>query len=95
MYSVYILYSEKLQKFYIGFTGNFAKRLAFHNDLDRNDIWTRKGIPWIKYFEITDLSEYQARGIERHIKRMKSKRYIENLSRYPEMIEKLKVRYSG
>jgi putative endonuclease len=29
-YSVYILNSEKLDRFYIGFTSNLEKRLEFH-----------------------------------------------------------------
>ena len=95
MYSVYILYSQKLDKFYTGYSNDFANRLSFHNDLDRNGIWTRKGIPWVEYFKITNLTEKQARGIESYIKRMKSKKYIENLASYPEMIEPLKVRYGG
>ena len=38
-------------------------------------------------------STTQALKIERHIKRMKSSTYIINLTRYPEMIEKLKRQY--
>ncbi len=95
MFTVYILYSEKLDKFYTGYTRNFAHRLSFHNNLERNGIWTRTGIPWIEYFKIINLSENQARGIEGHIKRMKSKKYIENLSKYPEMIDRLKIMYIG
>lgn len=93
MYSVYILYSEKLGKFYTGYTSDFVNRLSFHNDTERNSIWTRKGVPWVEYFRITNLTESQATAIERHIKRMKSKKYIEDLAKYPEMVKLLKIRY--
>jgi putative endonuclease len=32
--------------------------------------------------------------IERHIKKMKSKKYIQNLKKYPEMVEKLLIKNS-
>ena len=33
-------------------------------------------------------------AVEEHIKSMKSKKYIQNLKKYPEMVEKLKDKYS-
>ena len=92
MFSVYILYSEKLSKFYIGYSSDVASRLSYHNS-EGNTIWTKRGIPWELIFEINVLSEAQAIGIEKHIKKMKSRKYIENLRRYPEMVDKLKHRY--
>jgi len=35
----------------------------------------------------------QALAIEKHIKSMKSKIYIENLKKYPEMVTKLLIKY--
>ncbi|WP_221418107.1 GIY-YIG nuclease family protein, partial [Fulvivirga kasyanovii] len=92
MYSVYILYSEKLSKFYIGYSSNVLSRQDYHNS-EANVIWTSKGKPWQAYFVISDLSESQAIRIEKHIKKMKSRKYIENLKKYPEIVEKLRARY--
>ena len=93
MYSVYVLYSLGLTKYYIGYSSQVSNRLNYHNDLDKNVIWTKRGIPWTLFLEINELSEPQAIKIESHLKKMKSKRYLENLKRYPEMVAKLKERY--
>jgi putative endonuclease len=44
MYSVYILYSGLLSKYYIGQTSDFAARLLQHNTGEST--YTSKGIPW-------------------------------------------------
>jgi len=43
---------------------------------------------------LDDLTYAQARMIETHIKRMKSRKYIENLMKYPAIAEKLKEKYN-
>jgi putative endonuclease len=45
---------------------------------------------WELYFLIDCSTMAQALKIEAHIKRMKSRKYIENVRAYPEMVEKLK-----
>ena len=47
------------------------------------------------YFELKDLEYQVSRKIEAHIKKMKSRKYIENLIRYPEIIQKLIEKYSA
>ena len=49
---------------------------------------------WELYHSIDELAYKQARSIETHLKKMKSKTYIYNLTKYPEIIERLKVKYS-
>jgi putative endonuclease len=49
---------------------------------------------WEIYLSIDELSYQQARSIELHLKKMKSKTYIQNLIKYPEIIERLKSKYS-
>ena len=45
MYKVYILFSEKIKKYYIGHSENLEKRLARHNKgLVKS---TKSGKPWI------------------------------------------------
>ena len=75
MYFVYILYSEKLNKYYVGYTKNVEQRLALHNH--GQETFTSKGIPWILMcFEKFD-SELIAIRREREIKAKKSRKYIE------------------
>ena len=47
------------------------------------------------FFYEDDLEYKQARNIETHIKRMKSRVYIVNLKKYPEIIVKLKIKYGS
>jgi putative endonuclease len=94
MYSVYILYSGKLERYYIGSTDlEPQERLFEHNSKRNNNSFTTRGIPWELFFVLFCNSRLQARQIELHIKKMKSRKYIQNLKKYPEMQEKLLVRY--
>ncbi|MDA3880621.1 MAG: GIY-YIG nuclease family protein [Prolixibacteraceae bacterium] len=45
MYTVYILYSEKIDQYYTGYTNNIDRRLSEHNR--RKGKYTDRGIPWI------------------------------------------------
>ena len=54
---------------------------------------TRKANDWILYYTIDCKSRRQAIQIERHIKRMKSKKYIQNLQKYPEITIRLLKKY--
>lgn len=93
MFCVYIIYSEKLDRFYVGTADDFKKRFAEHNSGQYEEAFTKKGIPWKEFLIIENLKSSQAYEIERHIKQMKSKKYIKDLNKYPELIEKLKERY--
>jgi|SRR4051812_14702174 len=94
MPSAYILYSKSKHRYYIGFTTETVPlRLERHNSDYYNDKSTADGKPWDLFLEIACNSNQQARNIEAHIKSMKSKKYIENLKKHPEMIDKLKERY--
>ena len=75
---VYIIYSEKLHKFYIGQTSDFEKRLDQHNDINSSYI-TKSGRPWVVFLLIPVASIGQAIKVEKHIKKMKSKVYIQIL----------------
>ncbi len=92
-FSVYILYSSKLDNYYVGTTDNVERRLGEHNTKEHEGSFSTKGIPWELKFVIDNLSSSQAYAIEKHIKKMKSAVYIENLMRYSEMAEKLKIKF--
>ena len=91
---VYILYSEKINKYYIGETHDLQLRLDRHNQNYYDNKWTKRGQPWIIYFSIKCQSKSQAKQIEKHIKSMKSRKYIENLILYPEIELKLLRKYA-
>jgi putative endonuclease len=86
---VYILKSLKTNTFYIGETYDIDQRLLYHNDPILNQNSTKKGIPWEQFLILKVENRAIARRIEEHIKRMKSRKYIENLKQYPEMQTKL------
>ena len=73
----YILYSVKLDKYYIGSSYDKDQRLIRHNNSAEK--FTSLGIPWVivYYEEFENLAD--ARKRERQIKKMKSRKYIETL----------------
>ncbi len=78
MYTTYVLYSEKYDKIYIGFTSNLQQRLLSHNELATKG-WTVKFRPWrLLYFEeYEDKSEAMKR--ERQLKSYQGRLFIRSL----------------
>ena len=91
---VYILFSEKLNRYYIGSTDDVCIRMEEHNNQLNKKSFTYRGIPWILVFLINNLKSKQAFEIEKHIKAMKSKKYIANLIQYQNLKKQLIDRYS-
>ncbi len=52
IYFVYILFSEKLNRFYIGTTDDPHRRLNEHNSIRYPNTYTSKGIPWSLFLVI-------------------------------------------
>ena len=77
-YSVYILHSDKLDKFYIGYTGdNLQERLRKHNS--NHSGFTGKIGDWKVVYTEEFPSKELAMKREREIKARKSRKYIEQL----------------
>ena len=93
VYFVYILYSSSLCQHYIGQSVNSAKRAQQHNEHFYSNSFTSKAKDWQLIFELACESKKQALSIEKHIKKMKSTAYIQNLIKYPEMSIKLLQRF--
>ncbi|MFG4000846.1 excinuclease ABC subunit C [Flavobacterium aquidurense] len=93
MHIVYILHSNKLNRFYIGFTSDFDTRIEFHKNAQSHK-FTANADDWVLFLKIICESKTQGLQIEKHIKKMKSKTYIQNLLKYPEIILKLKNKYN-
>ncbi len=89
MAAVYILFSIRLKNYYIGSCLNLGERLAEHKSKVYKDSYTSKVNYWELYYNLEELEYHQARAIEKHIKKMKSKKYIENLKKYKEISFKL------
>ena len=78
---VYIIYSVLLDKDYIGYTSDLAKRLSEHKDGISN--YTSKASDWV----LKHIESYSSRELamkrEREIKRKKSRKYLEWLINSP------------
>ena len=86
---LYILFSLKLNKFYTGSCLNLKQRLSDHKNKTHTNSFTKVTDDWELYFEMKELDFVIVRKIEDYIKSMKSKKYIENLKKYPEIAKKL------
>jgi len=93
LHYVYILRSDLLNRYYIGESENVVKRLKEHNDGYFKSSYTSTVNDWIVYLSIECSDRIQARKVEKYIKSMKSRKYIQNLKEYPELISKLKNKY--
>ena len=78
IYSVYILYSQTIDKYYVGHTDNIERRLSEHNS-GKTRYTSTQGNPWrVMYSEQYD-TRAMAMAREREIKSKKSRKYILNL----------------
>ncbi len=90
----YIIYSKDYNKYYTGGSHeDLETRIQNHNNKNYDNAYTSFANDWKLYLCIECTSFKQALKIEKHIKLMKSTIYIENLKKYPEMIEKLISKY--
>ncbi len=76
---MYILYSEKLGKYYIGSCINMERRLYEHNI--GHSKFTSTGLPWILKYKEEFPDFISAKKREAQVKKMKSSKYIETLIR--------------
>ncbi|MEM9143774.1 MAG: GIY-YIG nuclease family protein [Bacteroidota bacterium] len=74
MYVVYILYSDGLNRYYVGQTSNLEKRLATHNNGGRK--YTSKGVPWKLVITMECDTRSGAIALERKIKKRGIRRYL-------------------
>ncbi len=79
MYYIYILYSATSNKYYVGYTNDYVRRLFEHNNSTLNT-FTSKSRPWIiKVVFQCGSSKSIALEIEHFIKNQKSRSLIEKL----------------
>ena len=77
---IYILYSASADKYYVGYTSDYLKRLEDHNHQEFFNTYTSKFRPWViaAVFQVGD-DESVAVKLERFIKKQKNRRLIEQL----------------
>jgi putative endonuclease len=92
---VYIIYSQSVDKFYVGETVNVQERIKQHNSGVYKNASSKIATDWNLFLKIECKSRTQALQIERHIKKMKSRKYLENLKKFPEMRTKLIIRFDS
>ncbi len=93
-YYVYVIYSESIDTFYIGQSVDLEIRVHQHNVHENEHSHTSIADDWVLFYYITCECRRQAIQIENHIKRMKSRKYLENLKKHPEISSKLKAKYA-
>ncbi len=93
-YCCYIIYSKSQNNYYVGYTSDIKERLVLHNEGHfGNKSYTNRTSDWEVFLEISCEAIEQAIFVEKTIKRMKSRRYIENLKKYPELVNRIKDNY--
>ena len=86
----YIIYSPQLDSYYTGSCANFDLRLKAHNSKKYAASFTSKSDDWKRFIVIQTQTNKHAIRLERKIKQMKSRVFIENLKKYPELLNKIK-----
>ena len=76
---VYIIFSEKFGKYYIGKTENLPQRLIWHNQKEFTSSSTRFANDWEIKLKINMDNRTEARKVEKYLKSMKSKKFIQSL----------------
>ena len=89
--SCYILYSKSLNRFYVGATNEtIEQRLKKHNNHSYGrHRYTSRASDWEVFLNIAAMNYAHAIRMERKIKSMKSKIFIQNLKNYPELRQKI------
>jgi len=78
MFWTYIIYSERFDKYYIGFTRDIEGRIKAHNH-PKNKGYTKRYCPWILvYSKVFEIQE-EAMNHEKFLKSLKSKSAIREL----------------
>ena len=72
MASVYILFSEKLNKYYTGSCNHLQQRLGVNKNIIFKDAFIINSKDWSLYFCCNELEYTQARGIENHKNKISS-----------------------
>jgi putative endonuclease len=93
-FCVYILYSKLIDQYYIGSTENLEVRIEQHNSHFFQGAFTKRAGDWEVFYVIECQSSSQALKIEKHIKNNRSRKYLLDLAKHPQISQKLLENYS-
>jgi putative endonuclease len=79
-FSVYIIYSPKYNKFYIGQTSNFTERLARHNK--GTEQFTAPYRPWVVKCLIEKSTRSEAMILEKKLKTLNRVKLLRFIKKY-------------
>ncbi len=77
MFTVYILYSSSILKYYTGQTQDLENRMLEHNSGETTSI--KNGIPWVIVWRKEVETRREAMQLEKKIKSRGAKRFIEDI----------------
>ncbi len=91
---LYILHSKHTNTYYTGETHDLEERISKHNKHSYENSFTKIAIDWedVLIFECIDRND--ALYLERFIKRMKSKLFIEKIISNPEILKDILLKRS-
>ncbi len=75
MYHMYVLYSPRFNKIYIGFSGDVRNRLLIHND-SRNTGWTAHYQPWELFYTEEYTTKSEAMKREKQLKTSRGRAFV-------------------
>jgi len=90
----YILFSPSINRYYIGSCHDLIFRYKNHLEKSYPNSYTSKAHDWEIFYSLELDNITTAICVEKHIKRMKSRRYIEELKESPVLELKLKLKFS-
>ncbi|KPM32690.1 Hypothetical protein I595_1116 [Croceitalea dokdonensis DOKDO 023] len=83
MHHLYIIYSKKLDRYYVGETPEIGPRLAQHNAHHFKRSFTKGAEDWQLVFSKECKDRGDACYLERFIKRMKSRKFVKKVLERP------------
>lgn len=79
-FHTYILYSKRIDRFYVGSTAHLQKRLLQHNN--RESSYTSAGVPWNLIWSTGKEARFEAEQLERKLKNLTRVRKIRFMKKY-------------
>lgn len=86
MHFLYIIYSQNLDKFYVGETADVKHRLESHNNHAFKNAYTKAANDWKAKLNFKCDNRENAIFLERFIKRMKSRKFIKKIIENPQIL---------
>ena len=94
MHFLYIIYSDCLQKYYVGESPDVEIRLSHHNNHYFKTNFTKSANDWKLSIKYECKNRGEALFLEKFIKKMKSRVFIEKIVSNPEILVDLLRKYS-